>query len=59
MNKHTGAYNVCSGKRNFYRSLAESIADEYERRDVLHFGEHERISYDPPYIVGKKTDPKF
>ena len=59
MNKHTGAYNVCSGKGISIRSLAESIADEYERRDLLHFGEHEITSYDPPYIVGKKTDPKF
>ena len=57
--KHTGAYNVCSGKGVSIKDLAENIADEYNGRHLLNFGSHERASYDPPYIVGKKTDESF
>ncbi len=59
LNKHIGPYNVCSGKGISIKSLAESIADEYSRRDLLEFGKLERNIYDPAYIVGKKTDPDF
>lgn len=59
VNKHIGAYNVCSGKGITIKSLAENIADEYNGRSLLKFGKLERKSYDPPYIVGKKTDTNF
>jgi len=59
INKHIGPYNVCSGKGVTIKSLAENIADEYNGRALLKFGTLERQSYDPPYIVGKKTDPNF
>jgi nucleoside-diphosphate-sugar epimerase len=59
INIHTGPYNICSGKGITIQSLAENIADEYNRRDLLKFGRLERTSYDPPYIVGKKTDNNF
>lgn len=59
INKHKGAYNVCSGKGVSIKDLAENIADEYNGSHLLHFDSHERTSYDPPYIVGKKTDINF
>lgn len=60
VNKHTGAYNVCSGEGITIRALAEKIADEYiNGRTLLKFGQIERKSYDPPFIVGVKTDKNF
>ncbi len=59
INIHTGPYNVCSGQGVTIQSLAENIADEYDGRSLLKFGKLERASYDPPYIVGKKTDKNF
>ena len=60
VNKHTGAYNVCSGKGTTIKALAEKIADEYNNgRALLKFGQIDRKSYDPPFIVGIKTDKNF
>ena len=60
VNKHTGAYNVCSGKGTTIKALAEKIADEYNNgRSLLKFGQINRKSYDPPFIVGVKTDKNF
>lgn len=56
---HTGPYNVCSGKGISIKSLAESIADRYNRRDLLKFGNPKVNNLDPDFIVGKKTDPNF
>lgn len=50
----TGAVNVCSGKPVTVRELAESIADEYGRRDLLRFGARQDNPVDPPYVVGIK-----
>lgn len=47
-----GAINICSGKALTIRELAEQIADEYGRRDLLHFGARADNFYDPPCIVG-------
>lgn len=47
-----GAINICSGKALTIRELAEQIADEYGRRDLLHFGARPDNYYDPPCIVG-------
>ena len=49
-----GAVNVCSGKRQTVRSLAENIADEFERRDLLRFGSRPDSLVDPPCVVGVK-----
>ena len=59
MNKHTGPYNVCSGQPITIKKIAEEIADEYDRRDLLKFGNLQRESVDPSYIVGVKTDSNF
>ena len=60
VNTHTGAYNVCSGKGTTIKALAENIADEYNNgRALLKFGQISRKSYDPPFIVGIKTDKNF
>ena len=48
----TGAYNVCSGIPMTVRELAERIADEYGRRDLLRFGVRPENVFDPPRMVG-------
>lgn len=47
-----GAVNVCSGKPLTVRELAEKIADEYGRRDLLRFGVRPDNLVDPPCVVG-------
>lgn len=49
-----GAINICSGIPITVRELAESIADEYGRRDLLHFGARPDNLIDPPRILGIK-----
>jgi dTDP-6-deoxy-L-talose 4-dehydrogenase (NAD+) len=48
----TGAVNVCSGVPITVRELAERIADEYGRRDLLQFGARPDNRFDPPCVVG-------
>ena len=59
LSDHTGPYNVCSGKGISIKSLAESIADRYNGRDLLKFGNPKVNNLDPDFIVGEKTDPNF
>ncbi|MEO8562917.1 MAG: NAD(P)-dependent oxidoreductase [bacterium] len=47
-----GPVNVCSGVPTTVRELAERIADEYGRRDLLHFGVRPDNQFDPPRVVG-------
>jgi dTDP-6-deoxy-L-talose 4-dehydrogenase (NAD+) len=47
-----GAVNICSGVPVTIRALAEWIADEYGRRDLLRFGARPDNLTDPPVIVG-------
>jgi nucleoside-diphosphate-sugar epimerase len=54
LSKIKGAINVCSEKPISIRELAENIADEYGRKDLLNFGAREDNKFDPPYIVGKR-----
>lgn len=54
MSGDLGAINVCSGVPMTVRQLAEQIADEYGRRDLLKFGSHPENSFDPPRVVGVK-----
>ena len=49
---HTGATNICSGVPVTVRQIAERIADEYGRRDLLHFGARPDNLVDPPCVVG-------
>jgi nucleoside-diphosphate-sugar epimerase len=52
LSNHLGAVNVCSGVPVTIRQLAENIADEYDRRDLLRFGARHDNGMDPPKIVG-------
>lgn len=51
----SGAVNICSGREQTVRELAEQIADEYGRRDLLRFGERPDNVFDPTCVVGIKT----
>ncbi|MBB3542287.1 MULTISPECIES: NAD(P)-dependent oxidoreductase [unclassified Rhizobium] len=50
--KATGAINVCSGVPVTVRELAERIADQYGRRDLLNFGARPDNLVDPPVVLG-------
>ena len=50
-----GAVNICSGIPITVRQLAEQIADEYGRRDLLEFGARPDNLIDPPYMVGLRS----
>lgn len=52
--KQQGPVNVCSGQAITVRQLAEQIADEYGRRDLLRFGARPDNLVDPPCVVGVK-----
>ena len=47
-----GAVNVCSEVPITIRQLAEKIADEYGRRDLLKFGARPNDIFDPHCVVG-------
>jgi nucleoside-diphosphate-sugar epimerase len=47
-----GPINICSGQPITVRQLAEQIADEYGRRDLLKFGVRPDNLVDPPCVVG-------
>lgn len=47
-----GAINICSGIATTIRQLAERIADEYGRRDLLEFGTAAIHPSDPAAVVG-------
>jgi nucleoside-diphosphate-sugar epimerase len=51
----TGPINICSGMPITVRDLAESIADEYGRRDLLKFGARPENPVDPAFVVGIKN----
>ncbi|WP_202949958.1 NAD(P)-dependent oxidoreductase [Blastomonas sp. AAP53] len=48
-----GAVNICSGIPITIRAMAESIADENGRRDLLNFGARPDNLVDPPHVVGQ------
>jgi nucleoside-diphosphate-sugar epimerase len=47
-----GPINICSGIPITVRQLAETIADEYGRRDLLKFGARQENLVDPPCVIG-------
>lgn len=47
-----GPLNICSGKPTTVRELAETVADEYGRRNLLVFGARADNYTDPPFVVG-------
>lgn len=52
LSSQQGPLNICSGVPITVRQLAEKIADEYGRRDLLMFGARSDNLVDPPYVVG-------
>lgn len=51
-----GPVNICSGTPTTVRELAEQIADEYGRRDLLRFGVRPDNLVDPPCVLGRRDD---
>lgn len=47
-----GPVNICSGIPTTVRQLAEKVADEYGRRDLLNFGARKDNLLDPPCVLG-------
>ena len=48
-----GPLNICSGLATTVRDLAEKIADEYGRRDLLSFGRKDKNLAEPPCVYGE------
>lgn len=55
LNTRQGPINICSGIPVTVRQLAERIADEYGRRDLLKFGARPDNLVDPPCVVGVRS----
>ena len=51
-----GPINICSGIPVTIRRLAEQIADEYGRRDLLRFGVRPDNPVDPPCVIGVRDE---
>ncbi len=51
----TGPVNICSEEGITVRALAERIADEYGRRDLLRFGARPDNLVDPPVVIGVRA----
>lgn len=49
-----GPINICSGVPVTVRQIAEKIAKEYGRQDLLRFGARPENITDPPFVVGVK-----
>ncbi|MVO18623.1 NAD-dependent epimerase/dehydratase family protein [Parasedimentitalea huanghaiensis] len=54
--QRVGATNICGGKGVTIRALAEEIADQYGRRDLLKFGARPDNLTDPPIVVGRRME---
>lgn len=52
---HVGALNICSGIAITVRDLAERIAVDFGRPDLLKFGARPDSPDDPPYVVGEPS----
>lgn len=52
VNNISGAINICSGTGVSIRTMAEDIADQYQKRHLLKFGAREDNLVDPPKVVG-------
>ena len=50
-----GAINICTGIPITVKKLAEGIADEYDRRDLLKFGVRQNNFTDPDRVVGEPS----
>jgi nucleoside-diphosphate-sugar epimerase len=52
LSDQTGPVNICSGVPVTVRQLAEQIASEYGRKELLKFGSRADNQFDPPCIIG-------
>ena len=52
LSDQVGPVNICSGEPITVRQLAETIADEYDKRDLLIFGARPDNMVDPACVVG-------
>ena len=50
-----GPINICSGIPVTIRELAEKIAAEYGKPELLKFGARPSVNYDPPRVVGVRN----
>lgn len=56
LSNQQGPINICTGIPITVRQLAEKIADEYGRRDLLKFGTRQDNLVDPPCVVGVRHE---
>lgn len=56
LSNEQGAINICSGMSTTVRQLAEHIADEYGRRDLLRFSARPDNLVDPDCVVGIRAE---
>lgn len=56
LGQQQGAVNICSGEAVTVRQLAERIADEYGRRELLRFGARAENPFDPRRAIGVRKD---
>jgi nucleoside-diphosphate-sugar epimerase len=52
LSKLKGPINICSGSPITVKQIAEMIADQYGRRDLLKFGLRQDNLVDPPCVLG-------
>ncbi len=57
LGREEGPVNICSGVPITIRQLAENVADEYGRRDLLRFGARPDNFTDPPFVLGMRKEP--
>ena len=50
-----GPFNICSGEGKTVREIAQAIACEMGREDLLKFGVNQKSKFDPDMIVGIKN----
>jgi len=55
LGEYIGPANICSGIAVSVKQLAEKIADQYGRRELLRFGACPDNPLDPPRVVGVPT----
>ena len=58
LGEQQGAVNICSGEAVTVRQLAERIADQCGRRELLRIGAKPESGFDPPRIVGVREASK-
>ncbi len=55
LGKSSGGFNICSGKPISIRQIAEKIADEFGKRELITFHEDTMDGFNPKCVVGIRT----